>query len=139
MKLRVSLDPGAETPVRAHAEDAGLDLKTPYSFEIPARGHASVDTGVRVEVPRNHAGLVMAKSGLNRYSGLTCEGVIDCGYTGSIVVKIYNSHDTAYSFNKGDKIAQLLIVPVITPEIVLVDEISGTGDRGDNGFGSTGK
>ena len=70
--------------------------------------------------------------------GLTSEGVIDVGYTGSIRVKLQNHKSSAYMVNKGDKISQLVILPIITPELEVVDSLSPT-ERGDNGFGSTGK
>ena len=80
-----------------------------------------------------------AKSGLNVKHGLTCTGVIDAHYTGSIAVKLYNHHHCLrYDVRPGDKIAQLVILPCLLPELELVDSLDET-DRGDNGFGSTGR
>ena len=91
-----------------------------------------------MEIQKGFAGFVKSKSGLNVKRGLTAEGVIDTHYTGSIVVKLYNHTDTDYHFNAGDKIAQLVIVPCLQPDLELVDSLEET-DRGDNGFGSTGR
>ena len=97
-----------------------------------------IDTGVHVEIPAGYAGILKSKSGLNVWHGIVSEGVIDAGYSGSIKVKLYNHSDTNRVFQRGDKISQLLIVPIETPIIKLVDQIK-SGDRGDNGFGSTGR
>ena len=79
-----------------------------------------------------------SKSGLNIKHDLTGEGVIDSGYTGSIVVKLYNDSDTDYEVQSGDKISQLVILPIAMPDLELVDSFEQT-ERGDNGFGSSGR
>lgn len=137
-RLPVSLDAGAYMPERAHPEDAGLDLLTPYATTVPALGSTVIDTGVHVELPEGTAGVLMSKSGLNVKRGLTSTGLIDEGYTGSIRVKLYNHSATAVPLPKGSKISQLVIVPVLRPEPVLVEAVNG-GERGENGFGSTEK
>ena len=137
-KMKIKLDPGAKMPHRAHMWDAGLDLFAMDSKTVPTRGSACFDTGVHIEIPPQFVGLVMSKSGLNVKHDLTCEGVIDTGYTGSIVVKLYNDGDTDYTVNAGDKISQLVILPILLPELELVDELMET-ERGDGGFGSTGR
>ena len=136
--MRCKLNPGAFKPVRAHKTDAGLDLLSPIHAYIPAKGSACIDTGVCVELPENTVGMVKSKSGLNVKHGLTSVGVIDVGYTGSIRVKLYNHSDTDYYVKRGDKISQLVILPILTPELELVDELEET-ERGSNGFGSTGR
>lgn len=136
--LPVQLDPGAFMPERAHRLDAGLDLRSPVGTLIPGFGSATIDTGVHIQLPPGTVGMLKSKSGLNVKHGLTGEGVIDEGFTGSIVVKLYNHTPQEYYINKGDKISQLVILPVLRPEPMLVDEIEG-GERGDNGFGSTGR
>lgn len=149
MKMNITLDPGAKMPTRAHPYDAGLDLYTPCDVIVPHSssdglfgeiriGSATIDTGVRVQVPEGYAGFIKSKSGLNVMHGLTADGVIDAHYTGSINVKLYNHTRQPYKFQAGDKIAQLVIVPCLLPELELVDSLEET-DRGDNGFGSTGK
>lgn len=134
-KLNVMLDDGAIMPTRAHDSDAGLDLYTPKGFVL---GMSSVvDTGVHVEIPKGYVGMIKSKSGLNVKHDITSEGVIDSGFSGSIVVKLYNHGRNPHEFNAGDKITQLVILPIETPELVLVDSFAET-ERGDAGFGSTG-
>lgn len=136
--MKIKLDNGAYTPTRAHEADAGLDI---YSRERKlVRGHDSecFDTGVHVEIPKGFTGFLKSKSGLNVKHGLTSEGVIDSGYTGSICVKLYNNSDEDYIVNSGDKISQLVILPILLPDIEIVDELTKT-DRGSNGFGSSGR
>ena len=142
-KIKVKLDEGAKVPTRAYKTDAGLDLYSRKNKVIPARGSAIFDTGVHVELPLNTVGLLMSKSGLNVKFGLTNEGVIDYGYRGSIVVNLYNNSTTDYTVKKGDKISQLLIVPILTPEVEIVDSsvelYGGMTERDSGGFGSTGR
>lgn len=138
MKLKVMLDPGAIMPKRAHSTDAGLDLYAREKRIIYADDSACFDTGVHVEIPAGYVGMIKSKSGLNVRLGITSEGVIDSGYTGSIMVKLYNHGDHFVEIEKGQKISQLVILPIITPELELVDDLEET-ERGDGGFGSTGK
>lgn len=135
--LNVMLDKGAFIPERAHSTDAGLDLRTPKSCIVPAHGSVVIDTGVHIELPNNTVGMLKSKSGLNVKHGITGEGVIDVGYTGSICVKLYNNSAAPYVFNRGDKIIQLVILPVLLSDVAVVDSLEDT-ERGDNGFGSTG-
>ena len=137
MKMRIKLDEGAKVS-RAHKTDAGLDLYARVTREIPAHRSRIFDTGVHIELPKGTAGILISKSGLNTVHGLTSTGLIDEGYTGSIVVKLYNNSDADYTVNEGDKISQLVIVPILTPELEFVDELDET-DRGEKGFGSTGR
>ena len=137
--LPVQLDEGAFMPERAHELDAGLDLRSPVDILVPCSGgSAIIDTGVHIQLPPGTVGMLKSKSGLNVKHGLTGEGVIDEGFTGSIVVKLYNHTPQEYYINKGDKISQLVILPVLRPTPIQVDKIEG-GERGDNGFGSTGR
>lgn len=138
MKLKIKLDDGATMPTRAHETDAGLDFYSRENKWINMRGSAIFDTGVHVQIPAGYVGFLKSKSGLNVKHGLTSDGVIDSGYTGSIRVKLYNNSDTPYVINKGDKISQLVILPIETPLLQLVDEFEST-ERGDNGFGSSGR
>lgn len=153
MKMKVMLDPGAKMPTRAHETDAGLDLYAPYDFILPQSsasteetldgfrakaGCRTVNTGVHVEIPAGYVGMIKSKSGLNVNRGVISEGVIDSGYTGSIRVKLYNLGKDEVFIEKGQKISQLVILPIITPELELVDSLEAT-DRGEGGFGSTGK
>ncbi len=136
--MRIKLDEGAFTPTRAHSTDAGLDLYAREEQWIPAGGSATFYTGVHIELPSGTVGMVKSKSGLNVKHGITSEGVIDVGYTGGIVVKLYNHGSLDYLVNAGDKISQLVIMPILTPDIEIVEELDAT-DRGDNGFGSSGR
>lgn len=79
-----------------------------------------------------------SKSGLNVKHGITSEGVIDSGYTGSIVVKLYNNDGYDYTVNEGEKISQIVLLPIYTPELEQVESLGET-ERGGNGFGSSGK
>ena len=143
--LKVYLENGAKMPSRAHEYDAGLDIFAPESIILYAGNSVEVDTGVHIEIPQGYCGLLKSKSGLNVKHGITGEGVIDHGYTGSIRVKLYNNSrdEKMHFFEKGDKLIQLLIVPIETPELELVESIQelygGDTERGTNGFGSSGK
>lgn len=147
--MKVMLDEGAYPIERAHEADAGYDIRTPEDVCVRGKKHrldctdcyencCIVDTGVHVSIPKGYVGFLKSKSGLNVKHGLTGEGVIDSGYTGSIIVKIYNNSGEDYHFHKGDKLIQLVLLPVYTPEIEYVDSLDDT-DRGANGFGSSGK
>ena len=138
MRLKVVLDEGARMPVRAHPFDAGMDLFTREEKTVPAGGSAVFDTGVHIEIPEGYAGFIKSKSGLNIKHGLVAEGVIDAGYTGPIVVKLYNHGTEDFRFRAGDKLTQLVILPVALPELEQADSLEAT-ERGDAGFGSTGR
>ena len=141
LTMKIALDPGAFVPERAHDTDAGLDLRTPDGVLVPADGSVVIDTGVHVELPHGYYGKVESKSGLNVRQGIvSCGGIIDDGYTGSIVVKLYNFSGKKYIFAPGDKIAQLVVQPYAAPEMYLVslNEFAET-ERGSGGFGSTGR
>lgn len=138
MKIKVILDEGAKMPTRAHEADAGLDLYAREGQIIPARESAKFDTGVHIQIPYGYAGMLKSKSGLNVNHGITSEGVIDCGFTGSIVAKLYNHSGYDYEVKAGDKITQLVLMPVELAALELVTEFEET-DRGNGAFGSTGR
>lgn len=135
--MKITLDPGAYMPTRAHATDAGLDLYAREAGVIPAGGSTVIDTGVHVALPEGTVGFIKSKSGLNVKRNILSEGVIDVGYTGPIVVKLYNHGTEDVTVEPGMKITQLVILPILTPELELVDALEET-ERGDSGFGSTG-
>lgn len=137
MKVNYVLDQGAFKPDKAHENDAGLDLRTPINAIVEPRSSVSIDTGVHIEIPNGCVGLILPKSGLNVKHDLVSFGVIDSGYTGSIVAKISNLSDNAYKFNIGDKITQLVIMPIAKFSLLEQDELRET-ERGANGFGSSG-
>lgn len=132
------LDEGAKIPNRAHDTDAGADLCCMEDFTVPAHDSVEIDTGVHVQLPKGTVGMVKSKSGLNIRTCINVEGVIDEGYSGSIRLRIYNHGDYPKEFKAGDKVTQLVVMPVLYPTYMEVVEISG-GDRGDGGFGSTGR
>ena len=137
--MRIMLDDFAIEPERAHATDAGLDLKATQDFEIRPGDYHIEDTGVHVELPPQTAGMIKSKSGLNVRRDIITEGVIDEGYTGSIIVKMYNLGNEVQKFRKGDKITQLVILPVVVPRTIeIVREFTET-ERGNRGFGSSGR
>ena len=136
--VNVQLDEDAIMPDRAHDTDAGLDLFAREDFVVPKHGYVFHDTGVHIELPLLTDGHVRSKSGLNRNHGITADGTIDEGYTGPIGVTLHNDGDDDYHFKHGDKIAQLVIEPIYRPMPIQVSEVLG-GDRGDGGFGSTGR
>lgn len=138
MKLKVVLEPGAIMPTRAHPTDAGLDLYSPVRQVIRANDWESIDTLVRVAIPKDHVGMITSKSGLMANEGITSRGTIDCGYTGTIKAVLFNHSGKDYIVEKGQKITQLVILPIVTPKLELVDSLEET-DRGVGGFGSTGK
>lgn len=137
-KIKIKLDPGAYMPEYAHEADAGMDLRSPRDVYIMPNSSRTIDTGVHIAIPPGMVGMLKSKSGLNVKHGLLNTGVIDSGYTGSIVVKLYNHTYSSYFVKQGDKISQLVIMPVFHAELQQVDELEETV-RGDNGFGSTGR
>jgi dUTP diphosphatase len=143
VELKVArLEAGATLPTRAHEGDAGLDL---YAFEAAHIGPGerwSIGTGVAVEIPAGHAGLVLPRSGLAREHGIALvnsPGLIDAGYRGELRVLLLNT-DPAETFRvePGDRIAQLVIVPIALAEPVEADSLAESV-RGDGGFGSSGR
>ena len=137
--MKVVLDDGAFVPERAHELDAGMDLRTPSEVTIKSGESACIDTGVHMAIPRGYFGKLESKSGLNVKHGIvSLGGVIDSGYTGSIVAKLYNLGDRDYTFKAGEKVVQIIIQPCELCECEKVDSLEDT-DRGDGGFGSTGR
>lgn len=139
--MKVFLDNMAFAPERAHSTDAGYDLRAKDAGIVFEHWHKVFDTGVHIQLPPGTCGILVSKSGLNVNHHITSTGLIDEGYTGSIKVKLYNHGDTPFVVNEGDKISQLIIVPVKYEPVELVDDIAALGEseRGSNGFGSTGR
>ena len=136
--MKIMMDPGATVPHRAHPTDAGLDLFSREEQIILPGDSAVFDTGVHVELPEGTFGKLESKSGLNvNYDIVSCGGTIDSGYVGSIKVKLYNLGKKPYMVRKGQKIVQMVIIPILTPELEIVDHLDET-ERGSNGFGSSG-
>ena len=138
MIMKVKLAPGAYYPERAHETDAGLDLKSPINLVIEPKRKAVIDTGVHFAIPKGYVGLLTSKSGLMAKYGITSRGTIDSGYTGSVRVVLFNHSDEHFVVCEGDKISQLVILPMITPMLEYVSDLDET-ERGEGGFGSSGR
>lgn len=137
-KINIMLDDGATLPTRAHEADAGLDIYSPKQWYVFGGESVVIDTGVHVQIPEGYVGFIKSRSGMNIKHSCCCEGVIDSGYTGSIKIKIYNHSTRLHKIEAGDRIAQLVIIPIATPEPFEVTCFDDT-ERGDGGFGSTGR
>ncbi len=136
------LHPAAQLPRAQHEGDAGLDLRSTTDVVVEPGERAMVPTGLAVAIPAGHAGLVFPRSGLASRHGLTLSnapGLIDAGYRGEIICAVVNlDRSKAVTISSGDRVAQLLVVvvPVVAPG--WTDELPDS-DRGDGGFGSTGR
>ena len=142
IELRVSrLRDDAVLPARAHGGDAGLDLAACETVTIGAGERAAVGTGLAVEIPDGHAGLVVPRSGLALRHGISIvntPGVIDAGYRGEVRVILLNTdREQPFTVEPGMRIAQLLVVPALAVDVVEVAELTETV-RGEGGFGSSG-
>jgi dUTP pyrophosphatase len=135
------LDPGLPMPGRAHPGDAGTDLFTAQDIELAPGQRALVPTGIAIALPDGYAGFVHPRSGLAARHGVTivnAPGTVDAGYRGEIRVTLLNTDpDRPVRFQRGDRIAQLVIQRVAYPVFHEVETLPGSA-RGDGGFGSTG-
>lgn len=138
MQIDILLDEGAFMPRKAYDTDAGFDLFTPFEFTVKAGDSAVVDTGVHMVIPSGYCGLIVSKSGLNTKYDIKTTGLVDSGYTGSIVIKVQNHGHKDFHFHRSEKISQIVILPVPEATLNMVDTLPDT-ERGANGFGSTGK
>jgi dUTP pyrophosphatase len=126
-------------PTKNYPADAGSDLYASRDSIIPARDSAIIGTGTKTAIPLGYVGLIWSRSGLScKHKIETGAGCIDYGYTGELQVHLHNHSEVPYQIHKGDKIAQLLVMPILLPTFEPVDELP-EADRGINGFGSTGK
>lgn len=139
MKLKVKrINPGARLPFYSHAGDAGMDLFSAVE-EVLAPGEVkAIPTGIKMAIPKGYVGLIWDKSGLSLRGIHRLAGVVDAGYRGEVRVVMANLGREPFSIQKGMKIAQMLIQPVETVEIVEAEELDDTS-RGEGGFGSTGR
>lgn len=136
--MKIKLDSGAFEPTRAYPTDAGLDIRAVNGETIPPGGAVTFHTGVHVELPPGTAGLLVSKSGLNVKDDITSTGLIDFSYSGEILVKLYNHGNKYKNIRRGDKLTQLVVIPVLCEPVEIVKELEVSG-RGNNGFGSTGR
>lgn len=149
VELRISpLRPDARIPTRMSDGGAGYDLYAAQDAEVPAAsttstggvnvGRCLVPVGFAIELPAGTVGRVAARSGLSvKFNLEVGAGWVDSDYRGEVMVELKNLSSTAYKINQGDRIAQLIILPIVQADLVVVDELGGTS-RGGSGFGSTG-
>lgn len=136
-RIKAVVDVGAGIPTRAHRTDAGLDLYAKNNGWILPKSRKAFDTGVHIAIPSGYVGFLTSKSGM-MLKGITSRGTIDSGYTGSIKAVLFNHSWLPVRIKKWQKISQLVIMPIITPNLELVERLEDT-DRAEGGFGSTGK
>ena len=138
MKVLIKkISPEARTPVYGHQGDAGLDLFSCVQMTINPGQTAAVPTGLQMAIPSGYVGLIWDKSGIALAGVHRLAGVVDAGYRGEVLVVLTNLGSQPFVINTGMKIAQMLIQPVQTVDIVEVDSLDQTS-RGQGGFGSTG-
>ncbi|MEK9629224.1 MAG: dUTP diphosphatase [Nitrospinota bacterium] len=130
---------GGTIPQYAHAGDAGADITASEKTVIPPGERLLVATGLRLEIPEGHVGLIWPRSGLAVKKGIDCgAGVIDSHYRGEVKVLLFNHSDSEFPIEPGDRIAQILIQKVERVKFLAADELNETA-RSEGGFGSTGK
>jgi len=128
-------------PSYAQPGDAGADLRSAEALTIPAGERRLVKTGIAIALPAGYVGLVHPRSGLALKHGITvlnAPGTVDAGYRGEIMVTLINTSKEDFAISVGDRIAQLLIQEVVQAKFLLVDKLPDS-DRGQSGFGSTGR
>lgn len=136
-KIRIAVDLGANIPSRAHEYDGGIDLYATKGGWIFPKCRKVFGTGLHTSIPAGYVGLLTSKSGL-MLKGITSRGTIDSGYTGEIRAVLFNHSWKFIRIKPNQKITQLVLLPIITPKLEIVDSFEAT-DRGDGGFGSTGE
>lgn len=132
------LNKQATAPVRKHPQDAGVDISSSENIVVPAHGRVTVGTGLAIKTPSGYYGQLFSRSGLASKNGIQVGGgVIDENYRGEIKVVLFN-HDTKdFEVKIGDRVAQLILIPVAYAGVTVVEDLDKT-DRGAQGFGSTG-
>ncbi|MBC7386324.1 MAG: dUTP diphosphatase [Cryobacterium sp.] len=131
------LTPDATLPTRGHPDDAGLDLYALENGVVAPGSGVLARTGIALMLPSQTVGLVADRSSMAKKGIKTAGGVIDAGYRGEIQIVLRNISDVEFQFSKGERIAQLLILPCLTPAVVEAPSLDETS-RGAGGFGSTG-
>ena len=140
-KILFELEPNAYEPKKMHPNDAGFDLAVPNGnkYVLKSMEQKVIDTGVRVAIPHGYVGLVTTRSSKAEIGIRIVLGVIDSGYTGTIKLIVNNIDDTSVSIHGGNRLAQLIIVPICIMPSEVVPHIDRDTERGENGLGSTGK
>ena len=136
--MRCTIDANVSVPTRAHTNDAGLDLHAATGGWIMPKSRKAFRTGFHAMIEPGFVGMLTSKSGMMAKQGITSRGTIDSGYTGEIKAVLFNHGWLPVRIKKGQKISQLVLMPIITPDLKLVDSLEET-DRAGGGFGSTGK
>ncbi len=145
VKLKVKRLPHCfSLPAYATPGSAGMDLTAAIAepVTLPAGARRRIPCGIQLEIPPGYEGQVRPRSGLADKAGISltnCVGTIDSDYRGEVQVLIINHGEKAYTFEPGERIAQLLILPVPRVEVIEVEELAESAERGEGGFGSTGK
>lgn len=140
MNIKLTLE-NAKLPKRTNPTDAGADLFSPIRVQIPPHESVFIDLGVQMELQEGTVGLVFARSGLGSKHGIrprNCVGVIDAKYRDNIGIMVENASENFYGIEVGDRIAQIVIVPILTPNFQNVDELD-IEDARNGGFGKSGK
>ena len=135
--MKVKLAPEATLPSYAKHGDAGMDLSAMSDAVVPVGSFTLVRTGVHVQIPENHYGALVGRSGLASKGIFAHYGTIDSGYRGALGVILFNLGSTPFEIKAGDRVAQLIIQPCERVGLDVVWELDETG-RGESGFGSTG-
>ena len=139
MKIKIKkLKEGAKLPKYHHPGDVGMDLYAMETVTIPPMGHYRFWHGFALEFTEGYGGIIMDKSSISKEGLHTMGGVFDAGYRGEYNTHLVNLSDKPYTFKDGDKVSQLVIMPVIIGELEQADTLSESS-RGEKGFGSTGK
>ena len=131
----------AHSPAKTHKEDACFDLRASEQITIPSHNYATARTELAIRIPSGHVGLIMSRSGLASNRGvfvLNAPGIIDAEYSGEIKIVLGNMDDNNYLVERGDKIAQFTVLPLMQLSMLRGDNMVWSGMRGDRGFGSTG-
>jgi dUTP pyrophosphatase len=138
--LIMRLDPDLDLPSRAHPGDAGFDLSAREAVDLAPGEWATIPTGIAVAIPEGHAGLVVPRSGIAARHGISVvngPGVVDAGYRGEVQVVLINLGTVQFRVERGDRIAQLVVVPIASATLTEVAELPESA-RGPDGFGSSG-
>lgn len=136
--MKIYLENYGKLPTRAHETDAGLDLYSPVNVAIRPGQEVVIGTGVHIQLPEKTVGFIKARSSMFS-AGVITDGTIDEGYTGEIKVVLFNISSCDRYIHDGDRIAQLVVCPIYRQEIYLTNTPLDSTDRGDSGFGGSGR
>jgi dUTP pyrophosphatase len=131
----------AHSPQKTHKQDACFDLRASEQANIPGHGYTTVRTELAIRIPSGHVGFIMSRSGMASNRGvfvLNAPGVIDAEYSGEVKIVLANMDDIFYLVERGDKVAQFTVMPLMQLSMLRGDNMVWSGMRGDRGFGSTG-